>query len=83
VAGKAPKDYSDPVEFFRRRCFTRALCEHTGMVLKRLQGKMENTAPVLTLITPARGVSPPSRSGWRAAILLEQAGVLEYAVSLV
>jgi hypothetical protein len=55
VAGKAPKDYRDPIEFFKRTCFTRALREHTGMVLKRLQGKTENTAPVLTLITQFGG----------------------------
>src|SRR3989339_1170946 len=55
VSGKAPKDYSDPVEFFRRTCFTRALREHAGMVLRRLAGKTENTAPVLTLITQFGG----------------------------
>jgi hypothetical protein len=55
VAGTAPKDYRDPVEFFKRTCFTRALREHTGMVLKRLNGKTENTAPVLTLITQFGG----------------------------
>jgi hypothetical protein len=55
VAGKAPKDYSDPVEFFRRTCFTRALREHAGMVLKRLAGRTDNTAPVLTLITQFGG----------------------------
>ena len=50
VAGTAPKDYKDPIEFFKRTCFTRALREHAGMVLKRLSGKTDNTAPVLTLI---------------------------------
>jgi predicted AAA+ superfamily ATPase len=55
VAGTAPKDYSDPIEFFRRTCFTRALREHAGMVLNRLKGKTENTAPVLTLITQFGG----------------------------
>ena len=55
VAGTAPKDYKDAVEFFKRTCFTRALREHTGMVLKRLNGKTENTAPVLTLITQFGG----------------------------
>jgi len=55
VAGTAPKDYKDPVEFFKRTCFTRALREHAGMVLKRLAGKTENTAPVLTLITQFGG----------------------------
>lgn len=55
IAGTAPKDYKDPVEFFKRTCFTRALREHTGMVLRRLSGKTENTAPVLTLITQFGG----------------------------
>jgi hypothetical protein len=55
VRGTAPKDYSDPVEFFRRTCFTRALRDHAGMVLRRLQGKTENAAPVLTLITQFGG----------------------------
>jgi predicted AAA+ superfamily ATPase len=51
VAGTAPLDYRDPVQFFARTCFTRALREHAGMVLRRLAGKTENSAPVLTLIT--------------------------------
>src|SRR5260370_31473187 len=50
VAGTAPEDYRDPAQFFARNCFTRALREHAGMVLRRLSGKTENTAPVLTLI---------------------------------
>jgi hypothetical protein len=55
VAGKAPADYQKPDQFFDRTCFTRALREHTGMVLRRLAGKTENTAPVLTLITQFGG----------------------------
>ena len=55
VAGTAPEDYRDPAQFFTRTCFTRALREHAGMVLRRLSGKTENTAPVLTLITPFGG----------------------------
>jgi len=55
VAGIAPEDYKDPVKFFQRTCFTRALREHAGMVLNRLKGKTENTAPVLTLITQFGG----------------------------
>ena len=55
VAGTAPEDYSDPAQFFSRTCFTRALAEHTGMVLHRLSGKTENTSPVLTLITQFGG----------------------------
>ena len=55
VAKTAPPDYSDPAQFFSRTCFTRALTEHSGMVLRRLSGKTENTAPVLTLITQFGG----------------------------
>jgi len=55
VAGTAPDDYKDPVKFFQRTCFTRALREHAGMVLNRLKGRTENTAPVLTLITQFGG----------------------------
>ncbi len=53
--GNAPEDYRDPAKFFARTCFTRALREHTGMVLKRLAGQTVNTAPVLTLITQFGG----------------------------
>ncbi len=45
VAGSAPEDYREPKQFFARTCFTRALTEHTGMVLRRLAGKTENTGP--------------------------------------
>ena len=55
VAQTAPEDYRDPAQFFSRTCFTRALEEHSGMVLRRLSGKTENTAPVLTLITQFGG----------------------------
>jgi hypothetical protein len=55
VAGTAPEDYRDPRQFFARTCFTRALREHAGMVLRRLAGRTENTAPVLTLITQFGG----------------------------
>lgn len=55
VAGTAPEDYVDPEKFFSRTCFTRALREHAGMVLRRLSGNTENTAPVLTLITQFGG----------------------------
>jgi uncharacterized protein DUF499 len=55
VAGSAPKDYSDPIQFFERTYLTRALRDHAGMVLRRLAGKTENTAPVLTLITQFGG----------------------------
>ena len=55
VAGTAPEDYRDPKQFFARTCWTRALREHAGMVLRRLSGKTDNTAPVLTLITQFGG----------------------------
>src|SRR5215467_7424217 len=55
VAGTAPENYRVPAQFFARTCFTRALRDHTGMVLRRLSGKTENTAPVLTLITQFGG----------------------------
>jgi hypothetical protein len=55
VAGTAPEDYRDPQQFFARTCFTRALREHAGMVLRRLAGRTDNTAPVLTLITQFGG----------------------------
>ena len=54
VAGTAPQDYRDPAQFFARTCFTRALREHSGMVLRRLSGKTENTSPVLTSDHPIR-----------------------------
>jgi len=55
IAKTAPEDYRDPKQFFARTCFTRALREHTGMVLRRLAGETANTAPVLTLITQFGG----------------------------
>ena len=55
VAGTAPPDYSDASQFFSRTCFTRALTEHSGVVLRRLSGRTENTAPVLTLVTQFGG----------------------------
>ncbi|MGH8468767.1 MAG: DUF499 domain-containing protein [Gammaproteobacteria bacterium] len=55
VAGTAPEDYRKPNEFFARTCFTRALREHAGMVLRRLSGRTDNTSPVLTLITQFGG----------------------------
>ncbi len=55
AAGTAPIDYRDPYQFFSRTCFTRALRDHAGMVLRRLAGETANTAPVLTLITQFGG----------------------------
>ena len=55
VAGTAPEDYRDPEQFFARTCFTRALKDHAGMVLRRLARQTSNTAPVLTLVTQFGG----------------------------
>jgi hypothetical protein len=55
VAGRAPEDYQKPEQFFSRTCFTRALRENSGLVLRRLAGKTENTAPVQTLVTQMGG----------------------------
>ena len=55
VDGRAPKDYTDPSRFFARTCFTRALREHCGMVLRRLSGETANSAPVLSLVTQFGG----------------------------
>ncbi len=55
VAGTAPADYRDPAQFFSRTCFTRALNDHVGMVLRRLAGETQNTSPALTLVTQFGG----------------------------
>lgn len=55
IAKNAPEDYREPDKFFSRTCFTRALREHAGMVLRRLSGETANTAPVMTLITQFGG----------------------------
>ena len=55
IARTAPEDYREPARFFERTCFTRALREHAGMVLRRLSGETANTAPVMTLITQFGG----------------------------
>lgn len=55
VDGRAPEDYRVPSKFFQRTCFTRALTEHAGMLLRRLAGETANTAPVLTLVTQFGG----------------------------
>lgn len=55
VAGTAPDDYREPEQFFSRTCFTRALCDNSGSVLRRLAGKTENTTPVQTLVTQMGG----------------------------
>ncbi len=55
VAGTAPADYRNPEQFFSRTCWTRALVEHVGSVLRRLAGETQNTSPVMTLITQFGG----------------------------
>jgi hypothetical protein len=55
IAKTAPEDYREPEQFFARTCFTRALREHAGMVLRRLSGETANTSPVMTLITQFGG----------------------------
>ena len=55
VNGTAPRDYQDPAQFFSRTFFTQALTEHTGTVLRRLSGRTESTAPVLSLVTQFGG----------------------------
>ncbi len=55
AANKGPNDYRDPAKFFARTCFTRALREHMGMVLRRLAGRTDNSAPVMTLVTQFGG----------------------------
>src|SRR5436305_5526011 len=55
VAGTAPDDYKKPDQFFARTCFTRALRENSGLVLRRLAGKTENTSPVQTAVTQMGG----------------------------
>jgi len=55
ISGRGPEDYRDPDKFFSRNVFTRALKDHAGMVLRRLAGRTETTAPVLTLVTQFGG----------------------------
>jgi hypothetical protein len=55
VAETAPEDYKNPEKFFSRTCFTRALCENSGMVLRRLSGRTDNASPVQTLVTQMGG----------------------------
>jgi hypothetical protein len=55
VAGTAPDDYKKPDQFFARTSFTRALRENSSLVLRRLAGETQNTAPVQTLVTQMGG----------------------------
>jgi len=87
VAGNAPEDYGDPRQFFSRTCFTRALKEHAGMVLRRLAGETANTAPVITLVTQFGGGKTHTltalyhlaRNGKNAASFPGVAGLLQEA----
>jgi hypothetical protein len=97
IAGTAPEDYQKPGQFFSRTCFTRALCDNTGLVLRRLAGKTENTAPVQTLVTQMGGGKThmlaalwhlanggPSVAGYHGvADLLAQAGLSEVPTAKV
>jgi len=55
VRGEAPPDYQLPAQFFARTSFTRALRANSALVLRRLAGETENTAPVQTLVTQMGG----------------------------
>jgi len=87
VAGNAPEDYGDPRQFFSRTCFTHALKEHAGMVLRRLAGETANTAPVITLVTQFGGGKTHTltalyhlaRNGKNAASFPGVAGLLQEA----
>jgi hypothetical protein len=95
VSGKAPEDYRDPTKFFARTCFTRALTEHAGTVLRRLAGETVNSAPVLTLITQFGGgkthtlatlyhlIRDPAKAATDPGVanLLKQAGLSQIPIS--
>jgi hypothetical protein len=55
VGHVAPPDYRYPKQFFDRTCFTRALSDHLGLVLRRVAGQTENTPADLSLITQFGG----------------------------
>jgi hypothetical protein len=55
VSGRGPRDYCDPIQFFSRTCFTRALEDILETVGRRLAGETANAAPVLTLVTQFGG----------------------------
>lgn len=71
VAGTVPEDYRDPAKFFSRTCFTRALCEHAGMVLRRLAGQTEHTQGVAAL-GPAARTTPPGTEAIARLFLYRQ-----------
>lgn len=55
VSGRGPRDYCDPIQFFSRTSFTRALEDILETVGRRLAGETANAAPVLTLVTQFGG----------------------------
>lgn len=55
IRGTAPPDYNEARKFFSRTVFTRAIKEHLGLVLRRLDGQTVNTAPVMALVTQFGG----------------------------
>ena len=55
VAGIASDDYKKPEQLFARTYITKALRDNSGLVLRRLAGKSENTAPGQTLVTQKDG----------------------------
>jgi len=78
VGGTAPEDYRDPVQFFARTSFTRALREHAGMVLRRLTGETTHTAPVMTLVTQFGGGKTHTLTAlYHLATAGKQVGALE------
>jgi len=68
VAGTAPEDYRDPAQFFARTCFTRALREHAGMVLRRLSENRQHLAGAHAhhnSSAAARRIRSPRCTTWR------------------
>jgi hypothetical protein len=64
MAGADPEDYRDPAQCFARTCFTRAFRDHVGLVLRRLSGRTDNTAPPIRRRQDARadGALPPGEA---------------------
>lgn len=51
VTGTAPRDYVEPEKFFSRNYFSKALVDHCGMVLRRLNGERHHVGD--------HGATPP------------------------
>lgn len=66
-----------------RTCFTRALPEHAGMVLRRLSGETANTAPVLTLITQFGGGKTHALAALYHLILVVHIGSIAFITRAV